>query len=423
MTTTAQHAAPEEIMALLDGEISAAEARTMTSHIEECTECAGVADQLRETSQSLAGWTVPAAPETLGKAIQGNSRKAPHAPRLTGFGFGNWRLWALGTGAAAAVILVIVVTAHSVSTAADRDLARRSPVYMAQQNEGAAGRLAMSAPPPSAARQGFIAGAEMDALQQPAQRLGTAGMINGSLRNSAALTALPNPAAPMIARTVSLTILVKDIAASRAALDAILTRYQGYAAQLNINTPENYARSFGASLRIPAPELPTALADLRQLGRVQSESQSGEEVTQEHADLVARLKNARETEQRLLAILQQRTGKVEEVLQVEEQISNTRGEIERMEAEQKALEHRVDFATVSLQLTEEYKAQFNAPSTPVGTRMHNAFVTGLANAGGSLLGMILFFEEYGPVLLVWLAVLGVPVVLLWRRYRRAQTRI
>ena len=193
MTTTAQHAAPEEIMALLDGEISAAEARTMTSHIEECTECAGVADQLRETSQSLAGWTVPAAPETLGKAIQGNSRKAPHAPRLTGFGFGNWRLWALGTGAAAAVILVIVVTAHSVSTAADRDIARRSPVYMAQQNEGAAGRLAMSAPPPSAARQGFIAGAEMDALQQPAQRLGTAGMINGSLRNSAALTALPIP--------------------------------------------------------------------------------------------------------------------------------------------------------------------------------------------------------------------------------------
>ena len=211
----------------------------------------------------------------------------------------------------------------------------------------------------------------------------------------------------MIARTVSLTIQVKDVAASRPALDAILARYHGYAAELTINTPEGSARSFSASLRIPAPALPASLADLRNLGRIQNESQSGEEVTQQHADLVARLRNARETEQRLLAILQQRTGKVEEVLQVEEQISNTRGEIERMEAEQKALEHRVDFATVQLQLGEEYRAQLGTPSTSVGTRMRNAFVSGLGNAGSNVLGIILFFEESGPVLLLWVVLLGI----------------
>jgi hypothetical protein len=155
---------------------------------------------------------------------------------------------------------------------------------------------------------------------------------------------------------------------------------------------------------------------------VQSESQSGEEVTQQHADLAARLKNARETEQRLIAILQQRTGKVEEVLKVEEEISSTRGEIERMEAEQKALEHRVDFATVDVQLTEDYKAQLNPPSTPVGTRLHNAFVAGIGNAGDSLLAIVLFFEEYGPVLAIWLVLLGAPLVLLWRRYRTASSR-
>jgi chromosome segregation ATPase len=227
----------------------------------------------------------------------------------------------------------------------------------------------------------------------------------------------------MIARTVSLTIIVKDVPASRSALDAILNRHQGYAAQLTINTPENDARSFNASLRIPAPELAIALAEIRALGRVQSESQSGEEVSQQHADLVARLNNARETEQRLQAILQQRTGKVSEVLEVEEQISNTRGEIERMEAEQKALEHRVDFASLELQLTEEYKARLNPSSTSVGTRMHNALVAGVRNAGRSLLGIVLLFEEYGPVLLLWIVVLGTPAWLLRRRYLRAQNDI
>jgi hypothetical protein len=47
-----------------------------------------------------------------------------------------------------------------------------------------------------------------------------------------------------------------------------------------------------------------------------------------------------------------------DVLEVEQQIARVREEIERMEAEQKSLEHRVDFAAVNLQLTEEYKANW-----------------------------------------------------------------
>ena len=94
-----------------------------------------------------------------------------------------------------------------------------------------------------------------------------------------------------------------------------------------------------------------------------TETQAGEEVTQQHADLVARLTNARETEQRLRQLLTERTGKMEDVLDVEEKISETRGEIESMEAEQNLLEHRVAFATVDLQLVEEYKEQLATGTT------------------------------------------------------------
>jgi hypothetical protein len=223
----------------------------------------------------------------------------------------------------------------------------------------------------------------------------------------------------MIARSVSLSIVVKGFAASRSSLDGILARHHGYSAQLNVSTPENAARGLEASLRIPAPELASAVAELKTLGRVENESQSGEEVTQEHADLVARLKNSRETEQRLRTILQERTGKVVEVLQVEQEIARVRGDIERMEAEQKALEHRVDFATVDLQLTEEYKAQLNPPAASVSTRIHNAFVAGYRDASEMVLGIVLFFAESGPTLLIWLVIIVLPVIFVWRRYRRA----
>jgi hypothetical protein len=123
------------------------------------------------------------------------------------------------------------------------------------------------------------------------------------------------------------------------------------------------------------------------------------------------------------AILEQRTGKIEDVLQVEEEIARVRGEIESMEAEQQALEHRVDFATVDLQLAEEYKAALNPPSASVSNRIHNAFVAGLRSAAETLLGLVLFVEESGPVLLIWLAILGVPVFFSWRRYRRMKGRL
>jgi chromosome segregation ATPase len=231
----------------------------------------------------------------------------------------------------------------------------------------------------------------------------------------------------MIARNVSLTIRVKDVDRSRSALDAILARYRGYAAQLNVTRSENAARSLQASLRIPASELSPALADLKTLGSVENESQSGEEVTQQHADLVARLKNTRETEERLRAILEQRTGRISDVLEVEQEIARVRGEIESMEAEQKSLEHRVDFASVEVQLGEEYKAPLSSPDDSVATRIHNAFVAGHHNAKETLLGFLLFFEEYGPALAIWLVILGVilglPVFLIWRRYQRVRSNI
>ena len=109
--------------------------------------------------------------------------------------------------------------------------------------------------------------------------------------------------------------------------------------------------------------------------------------------------------------------------EVEQEIERVRGEIESMEAEQKTLENRVDFATVDLQLTEEYKAQLNPPADSVGTRINNAFVAGYRHATETLLSIVLFFEEYGPTLLIWLAILALPVFLAWRRYRRMYSRV
>jgi len=101
-------------------------------------------------------------------------------------------------------------------------------------------------------------------------------------------------------------------------------------------------------LRVPADQLDTSVDDLRKLGRVTHESQAGEEVTQQHIDLAARLKNSRNTETRLNDVLHKSNGQTKDILEVERESARVRGEIELMEAERKELEHRVEFGTIDI---------------------------------------------------------------------------
>ncbi len=110
MNTASHPVAKEEVMALLDGELSSAEAQAVSTHLDQCTECADLAGQMRGASQSLSAWTVPPAPANLDVQVNEAAaktawkRKSAKPETQMRFSFWNWRLWATGgAGAVAAV--------------------------------------------------------------------------------------------------------------------------------------------------------------------------------------------------------------------------------------------------------------------------------------------------------------------------------
>jgi len=416
MTTLSHPVAPEDVMALIDGELTAGEAAAVSHHIENCAECSALRDRMRSTSQSLSDWAVPPAPETLDATFQTQLAAAARNSKLlrmgSGFNLRNWRIWAVAGGSAVCGALALVVFTTSISYYGEHAAAKPQQLMAYMEPDSASAGFAMaSRAAPKTRTVEPVAPNDKQWFSQAGAKVGIIGGAGGA----------PQPqtpaGAPMIARTASLTILVKDLDSARSGMDAILIRHHGYSAELTISD-EAPSRGLQGSLRIPASDMDAAVAELRAIGRVQREKQAGEEVTEQHTDLVARLANARETEARLRDILANRTGKIQDVLDVEEQISNTRGEIEQLEAEQENLEHRVEFASVDVELVEQYEAKLGGPSTSISNQMRNSFIAGLRHAGSSLFGVVLFFEEYGPVLLLWLILLGVPGMLIWRRYRR-----
>jgi hypothetical protein len=433
MIATTHPVSPEEVMALLDGELAPADASAVSTHLAECPECASLAAQLRDTSDSLSQWTVQPVSTTLEEAVMSAATKSAtgsipaKSSRNVGPGLWKWNLWATGGGRAVAAIAILLVVSSTIWVFTDQPFRRQRMVSYVAPGASSSASQPLPAPPPPASESPappatqkvqFAASASSGIVGGYSPAASRARQAAGLATASTSAPQLATQTAPMIAHSVSLTVQVRDLSSARAALEALLARHHGYAAQLTVNTAEGSSRNLQSSLRIPDSELASAIAEMRALGRVETETQSGEEVTQQHADLVARLQNSRETEQRLRDLLAQRTGKIDEVLQVEEEIARVRGQIEEMEAQQKVLEHRVDFATIELQLTEQYLEQLAPQSTSVPMQIRNSFVAGLRHAANTLLRILLFVEEVGPTMLIWLAILGVPAFFLWRRYQR-----
>jgi len=404
----------EEVMAYLDGELSADRASGVAAHLRECAECAELVQQMRGVSVQLTNWSVEPAPAALANRLEA-ARKDRALPKVKPRGGiaawldgrfaplgGRWA-WGVGSAVAVAVLLLVIGSPNLLRTRKAREVTGLNTLAESKQ------LMAPATPPPDRASQ--------MAAELYRERAQISESLEIQNSRSAAIM-IPQATGPMIARTASVSLIVKDFGPVEATVKAIAQRHSGYIASLNTASPQDSARTLSATLQIPSAQLESAIAELKQLGRVDQETQSGEEVTKEFTDRAARLKNARATEQRLLDVLREHTGKVKDILDAEQEIARVRGEIEQMEADQRSLQTRVDFATVQLSVQEEYKASLQGAPPSTATRLRNAAVEGYRSLIESVIGIGVFALQALPILLLWGIILFIPTRWMWKRFRR-----
>ncbi|HUJ40319.1 MAG TPA: DUF4349 domain-containing protein [Candidatus Acidoferrales bacterium] len=408
----------EEVMAYLDGELAPERATAVAAHLELCGECRELAASLRSLSRQMTDWQVGAIPATVEQNVMRAARlerdaKAPapkeESPARSRVGV-RWLAW---SGALLTMALVLFVfgipSLYRSRTGSDAERQRATG-------------LSAPAPAPAANTPALEDKRRLDQMARSyAQRdMKTPAADEMSLRKDQAAGAAAAKAAPaakqketgpMIVRRAALALLTKEFDAARASLENLVKAHQGYFGQLNVTAPNNAGRELVATVRVPAGQLDAVLVELRKLGRVEQENQSADDVTRQYVDLTARLANAREEEKRLVDILRERTGRVSDVLEVEQQIASTRQQIEEMDAERKTLDNQVQYASVDLRIKEEYKQSLDTPAPSVGTRINNAAVEGFRDAADLVIGLVLWLLGAIPTLLVLVALLGWPT---WR---------
>jgi hypothetical protein len=194
----------------------------------------------------------------------------------------------------------------------------------------------------------------------------------------------------------------------------------GFLADGSITTGPDGQSESRASLRLRVPyEQHDALLDsLRRVGsRVTSEETATTEVTGEYTDLESRVANLRRSEAQYQTFLE-RSGSIEEVLDVAARLDQVRGDIEQLIGRINLLADQSDFATVAVTLSLPPIARQVQVEEPTGLPSP---VTVFVDALQTSLAVAHALVNVSAVLLVfvlWLVPVGLSYLVLRRPIQR-----
>ncbi len=222
--------------------------------------------------------------------------------------------------------------------------------------------------------------------------------------------AIPGEAAAerKIIRTGHITLEVEDVAQTMDQAAQVADELGGYV--VSSYKREVESKTYGSvTIRVPADRFGEAFDRLRQLAvKVPSESTESRDVTEEYVDLQARLHNLEATETQYLALLE-KAETVEEMLKVQQALSNVRGQIEQIEGRITYLERTSDMALIEVSLEETKK---------LAERW-----SGLDAFRSAVRGLATFWRGIATGL-IWIGVfcwIWIPILVIWLRRRKAKS--
>jgi len=218
-----------------------------------------------------------------------------------------------------------------------------------------------------------------------------------------------------LVKTGQLTLEVDDVVEAMDDVAEIAGELDGYVVSSNKYESDSRARG-RISIRVPAERFDEAFDRLRQIAiDVPYENTESRDVTEEYTDLEAQLRNLEATEAQYLALLE-KAETVEDILAVQRELSNVRGQIERTKGRMQYLERTSDMSLIEVSLQE---------TKPLGATGWNASETfksavrGLIAFGKVLANIAIWLVIFCPI---WIPIIFLIRFLRRRRKAKAQTK-
>ncbi len=185
----------------------------------------------------------------------------------------------------------------------------------------------------------------------------------------------------------------------------------GYAESTDIsgNSYNSYGNTRNAFIvaRIPANNLSAFVDQLENETNITSKNESAEDVTLQYADVEAHKESLKIEQQRLNQLLEQ-ADNLENIIELENRLTEVRYEIESYESRLRTMNNQVEYSTVNLSINEvkEYTPE-PVEELSFGERIARGFTESCADAWEAIQDFTVGFVSFLPMLIVILIILGV----------------
>ena len=176
-------------------------------------------------------------------------------------------------------------------------------------------------------------------------------------------------------------------------------------------------RSLSLIARIPSEKFEEFMDSLSGDGKVLSRSMNAENISQQYANK-ENYKKALEKEQERLLAMMDKAGTIEEMIAVEERLSEVERQLNAFKTDLSAMDKDVQFSTIYIDLTEVKRYTEEPHVTTFGERIENAFDDAISSFVDLCQGIVLFAVRYFPYLILLVLV----VIVLLRLDKRSKEK-
>lgn len=198
----------------------------------------------------------------------------------------------------------------------------------------------------------------------------------------------------------------------------LIGKYKAYVENSNISYNQYYNnKSYKYAqfvIRVPKDDVLSFKTELNSIGNMISENTNKEDVTKQYRDTESRLRVVTTKEERLLALLE-KAEKIEDIIALENQLSEVIYEKENLQSSLITIDDKVDFSTVRINIQEvERLRNAETVETTFGTKIKNAFSNSLFAFKNSMENFTIAFIYALPFIIVLAIVIFVVYLIIKR---------
>lgn len=227
-------------------------------------------------------------------------------------------------------------------------------------------------------------------------------------------------------RTVNMSVETKEYDAVMSTLEQRVTELGGYIEKMDNYNGSVYngsrsSRRASMTARIPADQLNGFLSEVSEISNVTRRTENVQDVTLDYVDLASHKKTLQAEHDRLLELME-RAEYIEDIITIEQRLSNVQYQIESMEAQLRTYDNKVDYSTVYLDVSEVQElTPIEEHEETLWERISGGFMKDLKKIGNGALEIVVWLLVHIPTLVVWALIITLFIV--WIRWIQKRDRI